>query len=137
MYTQQNTCSAQQLSFTPICAPLQHISGIIYGNLKAVHTKLQAEYTVFFFHRPKYDCYLETSKFPFINKVLSLHTNIILAFNSYNVLHGKTQEGPRCLFKICCTVYLCILSVILYKLPENGHVHINRPKYVTVKHRSE
>jgi len=56
-YTQQHTRSAQQFSFISIYALLQHIAGIICGNLKAVHTKLQAEY-IQFFHRPKYDCYL-------------------------------------------------------------------------------
>jgi len=44
MYTQQNTRSAQQFPFIFfIYAVLQHSSGIIHGNLKAVHTKLQAE----------------------------------------------------------------------------------------------
>jgi len=45
MHTQQNTYSAQQFSFILIYAVLQQISVIIYGNLKVVHTKLQAEYT--------------------------------------------------------------------------------------------
>jgi len=48
----------------------------------------------------------------------------------------KTQ-GSHHSFKKCCTVHLCILSVILYKLPEDGHARTNRPKYAAVQHRSE
>jgi hypothetical protein len=107
---------------------LRHVSAFIHGHHQAVFTKLRREYT-------SVQCNLFNIKQTSRSQNFSMDPNItVKLLTQVCYAPWKTPGIPLfTIYKMSYIVRFCTLFMILYKLPDDGH--IKWPKHVAVEHK--